>query len=411
MKPFQKVIAAALAILVVISAASCTPISLSKNWSYKYDDSKISEQYDIGVYIYSLYQAYNSAKTYAEEAEGYKENEPFMDLEITDEDGNKAIAKDWIKTEADKIMMNLIALDYLVAEKEATLDEAAMESAKETAQDSWDMGPYASYGYVSPMKNELEPYGISEESFALSSYVANIKQNALFGRLYDKGGLEEVSDEELKNYCVENYLSYSSIAVNLYESSTDDDGNSKSEKFGDKKIKNIKSDLEAIAKKLSDGSMTFEKASEKAKKDYKIDDNSVTTDSVNFKEDFENDNADIYKALKKLNNNEATVITVGEDGDSPIAYIVFKNNIKNAAKDYVTENHASVLSNMKNNDITDLLKKTADELRESDALQVNEGAIGRYDSGMFFVKSDTTQAATTADDDDDADDSDDSDDE
>lgn len=403
MKPFQKVIAASLAILIVICAASCTPISLSKDWSYKYDDDTLSVQYDIGVYIYSLYQAYNSAKTYAEDAEGYKENEPFMDLEIKDDDGNKAVAKDWIKTEADKIMRNLVALDYLVAEKEATWDEAAMKSANETAQETWDMGPYASYGYISPMKDELEPYGISVESFALSSYVANIKQNALFGRLYDKDGLEEVSDKELKDFFVKNYLSYSSIPVNLYESSTDADGNSTSEKFGKKKIANIKSDLEALANQLSDGSTTFEKASKKVQKDYKVEESSVTTDSVNFKEDLEADNADIFKALKKLDNNKATVITVGEDGDSPIAYIVYKNSIKNADKDYLEENHASVLSNMKNDDLSDLLEKTADKLKDSDALKINEGSIGRYDSGMFFVKSDATEAPT----DDDSDDEDD----
>lgn len=399
MKPFQKVIAAVLTILIVISAASCTPISFTKDWSYKYDDDTLSEQYDIGVYIYSLYQAYNAASSYAEKAEGYKANEPFMDLEIKDDDGNKAIAKDWIKTEADKIMMNLIALDYLVAKDGATWDEAQMTSAKESAQDSWDMGPYASYGYYSPMKEQLEPYGVSEESFALSYYVANVKQNALFAKLYDKGGLEEVSDEQLNDFVVKNYLSYSAIPVNLYTSSTDADGNSTSKKFGDKKAEKIKSELEALAEQLSNGTTTFDKVSKKVQKDYDVEANSVTTDSVSSKESLETDNADIYKALKKLDNNKATVITVGKDGDSPSAYIVFKNDIKSASKNHVKDNRASVLSDMKGKDLTDLLEKTADELKKSDALKINEGAIGRYDSGMFFVKQDTTEAATTAGDD------------
>lgn len=402
MKPFQKVIAATLAILVALSAASCTPLSFSKQWSYEYDDETLSVQYDIGVYIYSLYQAYNEAATFAEGAEGYVENESFMDLEITDDDGNTAVAKDWIKTEADKIMMNLVALDYLVAENGATWDEASMKSAKDTAQESWDMGPYASYGYYSPMKDELEPYGISVESFAFSSYVANIKQNALFGRLYDEGGLEEVSDKELENHVIKNYLSYSSIPVNLYTSTTDDEGASASKKFGKKKIAETKAGLEAIAQQLSDGTITFDEAKDKAVDDYEIDETSVTTDSIGSKDTVKSNNADIFKALKKLSINEATVITVGEDGDSPIAYIVFKNDVKDGAKSYVKENHASVLSDMKEEDITNLLKETADKLRESDALKVNEGVVGKYDSNMFFVKVDATEAETTADDADDS---------
>ncbi len=397
MKPFQKVIAAVLTILIVISAASCTPISLTKDWGYKYDDSTLSEQYDIGVYIYSLYQAYNSAKTYAEKAKGYKENEPFTDLEIKDDDGNKAIAKDWIKTEADKIMMNIIALDYLVAKDGATVDEAQIKNANKTAQDSWDVGPYASYGYVSPMKDELTPYGISFESFALSSYIANVKQNALFGKLYDKGGLEEVSDEQLNDFVIKNYLSYSSIPVNLYTSSTDKDGNSTSKKFGAKKIEKIKSELEALAEQLSNGSSTFDKVSKKIQKDYNVEANSVTTDSVNSKESLKTDNADIYKALKKLDNNKSTVITVGEDGDSPSAYIILKNDIKGSSEKHVKDNRATVLSDMKNDDLTDLLEKTAEKLKKNGALKVNDGAVGRYDSGMFFVKEETTEAATTAD--------------
>ena len=120
MKPFQKITAVVLALVLIASAAGCVPISLTKQWSYKYSDDTLEEELDIGVYIYALYQAYSSAQTYAEESDDYVENEPFTDLEITDDDGNTAVAKDWIKDEAEKIAVSLISIDYLVEEYGAT---------------------------------------------------------------------------------------------------------------------------------------------------------------------------------------------------------------------------------------------------------------------------------------------------
>ncbi|MCH5304799.1 MAG: hypothetical protein J1E41_08050, partial [Ruminococcus sp.] len=341
------------------------------------------------------YQAYSQAKTYAEKSKDYKEDESFMDIKITDDDGNKAVAKDWIKDEANKIMLNLIALDYLVAKDDASWDEASMESAKSTAQDSWDMGPYASYGYYQPQKDELSKYGVSFESFSYASYEASVKQNALFNKLYDKGGLEEVSDKDLTDYFVENYVDYSYIPVNLYKSSTDADGNSTSKKFSDKKIKRIKNELEEIADELSSGDTTFGKAAKKCEKNYDTASADEVKDTVSTKKDLESNNADIYKAVNKLSAKKASVITVGEDGDSPIAYIVVRNDIKKDIDDYIKSdsNRSTVLQNMKSEDLNDLIEKTGKELEKSDALAINEGAVNKYDSNMFYVKPEATTAA------------------
>ena len=401
MKPFQKVLAALLAAVLIVSAAGCMPMSLNKEWSYKYSDKTLDKQYDIGVYIYSLYQAYNSAKTYAEKSDKYKDNEPFMDIEITDDDNKKAVAKDWIKKEADKISMNLVALDYLCAKDGATWDEAAMTSAKETAQNTWDMGPYASYGYFQPQKDELQKFGISFESFNLSVYEANVKQTALFKKLYDKGGLEEVKDSELASYIKKEYTGYSYIPVHLYTSSTDADNNSTSTKFDAKKTKKVTGELEDYAKAISNGSKKFSDVLEAAKKDYGVSDSDVKQDQADTADNIKSDNEDVYNALQKMKNGEAKVVTVGADGDSPIAYVVVKNELTDKfVNNYVADenNHSTVLSNMKKDDLTDLLEKTADELKKSSSLSVNEGAINSYDPGMFFVKAEETTAADASDD-------------
>ena len=87
MRTFKRVLAAVIAVVLVLSVASC---SLTKEWSYQYGD----KTYDIGVYIYALYSSYTTAQTYAADAKGYKENESFMDLKIKDSDGKKAVARD-----------------------------------------------------------------------------------------------------------------------------------------------------------------------------------------------------------------------------------------------------------------------------------------------------------------------------
>ena len=263
MKPFHKIVAALMAVVLAASVAGCVPFSLSKDWGYKYEDKTLSKEYAIGMYIYSLYQAYNQAKSYAKDVKGYKESESFADLKIKDDDGNKAVAKDWIKDKAEELMLNTIALDYLCKKNKATWDEAEMKSAVSSAKDAWEMGPYASYGYYQPIKDEVEPYGVSLDSYTYLSGKAGVKQSALFSKLYDKDGVEEVSDKELTDHFLKNYVACSYIPVNLYKSSTDADGNSKSEKFSKKKIKEIKSALKELAEDIASGSTTFDKASEK----------------------------------------------------------------------------------------------------------------------------------------------------
>ncbi len=396
MKPFQKVLAAFLAAILMVSAAGCVPMSLTKQWSYKYSDKTLDKQYDIGVYIYSMYQAYNSAKTYAEKSDKYKENESFLDLEIKDDDGKKAVAKDWIKTEADKISMNLVSLDYLCAKDGATWDEAAMTSAKQTAKDTWEMGPYASYGYYQPQKEELEKYGISFDSFCLSVYEANVKQTALFAKLYDKGGIEEVSNKELEDYVAKEYVGYSYFPVKLYTQETGSDNSPVSKKFSDKKTKKIVSALEELSKSVADGSTSFKDALKKAEKEYGAAESEAKTDQLSLPDSLKSENEDIYNAVQKMKNGEAKIVKVGEDGDSPMAYLVCKTEVTSKlAKDYISQesNRSQTLSNMKKDDLKDLLEKTADDLKKSSALSVNNGAIDKYDPSMFYEKPQETTAA------------------
>lgn len=395
MKPFKKVIAIVLALVLIASVAGCTPISMSKEWSYDYNDDTLSEQLDIGVYIYSLYQAYSTAQTYAEKSKDYKEGESFLDLEITDDDGNKAIAKDWIKTEAEKISVSLLAIDYMVNKYDATWDEANMSSAETQSKNTWEMGPYASYGYYQPLKDELEPKGVSYESFEKSSYVASVKQDAIFDALYNEGGEKAVADKDLEKYFLNKYVDYSYIPVNMYTSETNDTGESTSVAFGKKKIDSTVDKLNDYANKINNEGLSFDKAVMGCAGDLDISEDSAVKDTVEPFSTTKSSNADIAKTLKSLKANEAKVITVGEDSDSPVAYLVFKGDINSEAKSYLknSSNHKSVLQNMKSDEFTDFVEEVTEELLNSDALTKNSGVIDRYDPAMFYEKPEETTAS------------------
>jgi len=398
MKSFKRIIAVILTAVLLLSTASCVPASLTKQWSYKYNDEVLTSQMDIGVYIYALYQAYNEALTYAEDNKDYVEGEPFTNLEITDEDGNTAVASEWIKTEAEKIAINVLATDYLVAKHGAEWEKEAMDSAKSTAQDTWDMGAYASYGYYSPMADELEPYGISFDSFFAATYQSQIKQDALFGKMYDKDGVEPVSDEELTKFFKESYVAYSYVPVNLYESKTGEDGNATNTAFKENKQTEIKDYLKGLADKVNDGSLKGAKAIEDATAKYKVAEDSVAKDKVELLETAEESNADIAKALKDIKANKATTITVGADGDTPTAYLIVRHEISDYVESYIKDdtNRPQVLSSCKQDDFTALIEKTTEELLKSDALTANTSQLNRYKADMFYVE---PEEETTAEDD------------
>ena len=397
MRPFQKVIAVVLAAILLLAAASCTPSSLTKQWSYKYSDDTLTTQQDIGVYIYALYQAYNQAETYARETKKYVEGEPFMDIKITDDDGDKAIARDWILEETKKIAVNNISLDYLLKKYDASYDEATLVDAEKEAQNAWDIGPYASYGYFNPLKAILEPQGVSFNSFFNASYVANVKQNALFAKLYEKGGKFEVSDKELTKSFKKKYWNYSYITINLYKNEDDGEGNTNSVPLKDKEIKAITNNLQSYVDKINKGDIKVSKALRELKKEYSVADDYVHENSVEPIEDVESNTENIAKELKKLKAGEATWIKTGDTTSSPEAFLIVKNDINDSVDEYIknAEHRTSVLSTCKRDDFLDLIEKTTEDFFKSDALTENSMQINRYKADLFYVEPEPETEAET----------------
>lgn len=269
MKPSVKIGSLLLAVVMILSAFFVSGCSLNKEWSYKTSDKELS----IGVYIYALDVAYSQAETYAKKLDDYDSTkDSWLDMEITDDDGNTKVAKDWIKEQAETMCLSFLVVDQQLDKEGASVDEATMQSADDQAETYWNVGQYAQYGYVMPMKDDLEPFGISLESFKYCTTEYSTKQSALFNARYGKGGSKEVSDSELTKYFTENYVDYKYLPVNLYTSSADESGKSVNTALSDDDAKKITDELDGYADAINKSDMKFEGAVEKY-----MDKNSIDT--------------------------------------------------------------------------------------------------------------------------------------
>ncbi len=387
MKPRIKIGSFLMAVVMIFSVlfvTGCTPISLEKEWSYKTADKELA----IGVYIYSLNAAYQQAKNYASELEDYDAtNDKWLSLEITDDDGTKEVASKWIKDQA-----KLMCLSYLVMEEQLKAENVEiatddMANAKSQAETYWTVGPYASYGYVMPQKDELEKYGVSFESYLYCTTEYNVKAEALFKAFYDKDGSKAVSDEDLKKFFCDEYVDYSYFTTNLYTSTTDEAGQSSNVALSEKEAKKVTDKIDSYAEKLNKGE-SYDDVIESYMKAEKIEEDPSTSNIEQLEKSSAGE--EIKKAVEKLDNNKATTVKVGE-GESAVYYLIYKRDIKDAADDYLKEsaNRDAVLAAMKNEEFTNDIKKLTETLKYEE----NTSVINKYDPKMFFIPEEPTTAA------------------
>lgn len=387
MKPNVKIGSFLMAVVMIFSVlivSGCTPISLNKEWSYKTADKELA----IGVYIYSLNTAYQQAKSYAQELDDYDESkDSWLEMEITDDDGNKEVASKWIKDQA-----KLMCLSYLVVDEQIKKEniDVSLASADEQAETFWNVGQYADYGYVMPMKDDLEPYGISLESFRYCSTEYSTKYQALFNKLYKEGGSKEVTDEELTKYFNDNYTDYSYFSVNLYTASTDEAGESTNIAMSDKEAKKVTDEIDGYVKDINNGK-AYDDVIDAYMKANDIESDPATSSIENLENTSLGD--EVKEALEKLDNNKATAVKVGS-GENAVYYFVYKRNIKDAAKDYLADeaNSAKVLSSMKGEEFDDYIE----ELTKKLDYEENTSAIDKYEPKMFFIPVEPTTSAETS---------------
>lgn len=376
MKAIKKITAAFLAVLMIMSISGC---STKPEWSYKVDDNEVQ----IGIYIYALYTAYNQAASYASSAEGYDAEKSFLNLTITDDDGETAVAKDWIVDTAKELTKNILTIEEEVKARGLTLTAEDEAAAKKSADNDWNLGPYydmyLAYGMMpTPYKDILEPYGVSYESFERASYMASAKQTALFKEIYINDEETAVSTEDLTNYFTENYTSYSYLSVRLADSATDESGSTTYTAMSDEDIAEIESTLQGYADNINNGAGTFaeQMVEYTALKELESD---PSTSAVENLED-SSLNEDVIAALNELEEGKASLVKVGE-AENAYYYLIYKAPIADSVADYIEDetNSFNVLSAMKSEEFQDMLTAKAEEL----GIQENTSVVNSYKPSMF----------------------------
>lgn len=384
MKNIRKITALILAVLMVASLCACSamPKSSKAEWGYKTD----AQEYPIGVYIYSLFSAYNQAYSTISAAQGedFDQEASILSIESTfDEAVGDELCLDWVLNEADYITKNLIALDQVIAENGIELDAELEAAAYEQARKDWNLGSYyeeyMAYGYAAtPYKTMLEPYGVSFESFYQSSYLASVKQNAIFDYFYSKGGTKEVPEGEMKDYFEDNYTSYSYFTANLYETTTDaTTGETVNKALSEEDQKKAKEDLELYVKMIAQGT-TFEDVSKMHTAAAELTANPAVSNIENL--DNTSLGAEVAEALKGMKDGEAKVIYVGQT-DTTVAYFLYKKPITQETKSYIATdtNYDALLQEMKGDEFLDYI----DGLTEEVQCTKNEPVIADFNPTIF----------------------------
>lgn len=355
MKNFSKILCVVLALVLALSAAAC---SFSQQYAYQDDDVELP----IGVYIYYLQNAYSQAESLAQKSDLYDSasgkydgKKSFLKMEITDDDGETAVAEDWIINKAEEDTKNAIATMSKFNELGCTIDEAEMQQAKSYYQNYWDQS----------LKDTFETSGISFNSFMIASYNIPVMENEAFKAQYAEDGPTPVSTEELGTFFTENYTSYKYFSVNLYttEDTTPDDGTSETESvstpLSESEIADYQKEFDGYAKTLSEGG-SYDDVVNSYMEAHSIDSDPSTSNVEIIAEDTEDE---ILKTIKDMKDGEAITLVIGETDDTKQLYLIYREPIKNQLEAYTDpdQNRDTVLSEMKHEEFDELLKKYAED--------------------------------------------------
>lgn len=392
MKNFTKLLAVLLCAVIALSTAAC---SIAPQHSYKVAGT--DEELPMGVYIYAMYNAYNQAEAYAQQTKAfdsatglYNGEESFLGIEITDDDGKKAIAEDWIKAEAERKVKEMVAVEKEFKRLGATIDQASYDSSAKSLWDNGLAGMYDAntlnqiaqmYGEetVMPKKDIFEPYGISLESYKRMDIVA-LKKQAIFDKLYLKGGEKAVSDDDFTKYFEENYTSYTYFSESL--STTDEVQQSEGGTLSNKKalskeeIAKHEKTFKGYVSDIKNGK-SIDDVKKAHMTDYKLSQDTATTSVENLKNSAIGE--DLVKAITDLKDGEASYKIIGEEENQTI-YFFYKEPIKKQTSIYLanTDNYNTVIADMKQGDFDSYVKKLVDAVKLEKSRFVD-----KHDPSMF----------------------------
>ena len=342
MGKLKKISALFIAIVISLSMTSCSLAS----WSFKTSDDTLSA----GTYIMYMSRAYSTASTKVENSS--------TDVLKQTIDGQKA--SDYIKDEAKASCEKLLGLEKKFTELNLSLTDEETEQATQSTEQIWSY-----YG------KSYEKLGISKDSFHRAYTLYNLKYEKVFDAIYGTDGTTPVSDEELKNYFCENFVSGSYITKSA--SVTDDTSTDVSEE-----TENIKNHFESYAQSINHSEKSFKDAVTQYMSDFSVETDPTVSKFVNPNSEYADSSfpdESILESLKNLEINKAESIQT----DNSAFYLVYKENPEDKYSTLSDDEKKTVLLDMKSDEFDNMLKETA----ESNNLKTNYIVIMKYQPSMF----------------------------
>ena len=197
----------------VVAACFAFSMTLAGCSTPEYAMTVDGQQYTTGEYLAYLYNVYysmaqNMAMYQMYGMDPWAQTVPYGE----GDDAENLSTAEFIKRTAQDTIIRQKALENMLKEKNVPLDEEKLAEVEKTLKD------LKTDAYIA--------YGFNNESFAKMLKATQLNEWSLFYGTYDKGGAKAMSEEEIRQYFVDNFLSYKIIEFKLVDSSNkplDDD--------------------------------------------------------------------------------------------------------------------------------------------------------------------------------------------
>lgn len=296
-----------------------------------------------GMYLLQQYNAYDKAKSEVEDT-----SKDVLSQKVDDVN-----AKKWIHDETLKSSKEYVAVQKLAEEHGVTLSDDDV-SMIESALSSWDSsGSFEAYA----------ENGIGKDTFYDFLENQTLKNN-LFDKLYKEDGDQFVTDEELKTLYNEKYAILDTITIPLYEQ----DGVTR---VNDETKKQIEDKTQEIVNELQSGAKTPDTIKSDIADLYALSGSTFdestnavftsTTVTLHPKEDDVNSYSEEF--LETVANEPFNTygMTVVDDEDAQVyEVLLYQKTEPLTDEEEFASQRDSLLSDVKDDDFTDLLDTTAD---------------------------------------------------
>lgn len=200
-KKAKRLIAGIIASAMVLTSAGC---GVGKNTAYALTVD--GYQVKAGVYIYYAYSAINEAKDLAEEVHEGDESfdkEDRKDLENTQIEGKDFMT--WVKDKTTETCANHVAIIKHFDELGLSLTEDEQSELDNYIESEW-----------ASQSKMYESNGIGRESIE-EILTMSYKTEAVFNAYYGADGSEGVTEQQLKDFYVDNHMRAKYIAMDLHD--------------------------------------------------------------------------------------------------------------------------------------------------------------------------------------------------